>query len=116
MTDHDELVAKAVRLLYPFADRDDRTAVASILSTLIAEAEERGKWVPCPECVVGIGCATCGELDTMARGRIRREYRGLLDFLEWAKAQHNHNPKPWNGGAGPVIDYIAEKYGKGEKT
>jgi hypothetical protein len=52
----------------------------------------------------------------MARGRIRREYRGLLDFLEWAKAQHNHNPKPWNGGAGPVIDYIAEKYGKGEKT
>jgi hypothetical protein len=39
-TDHDERVAKAVRLLYPFADRDDRTAVASILSTLIREAEQ----------------------------------------------------------------------------
>jgi hypothetical protein len=75
-----------VRLLYPFADRDDRTAVASILSTLIREAEQRGEmrggFVECPECEgypgADHGCPTChGE------GRIRRELAGALDALEY---------------------------------
>jgi hypothetical protein len=106
---HDERGAKAVRLLYPFADRDDRTAVASILSTLIREAEERGAQhaglekkaiaellreaatVDCPGCE-GVGSfadENWNNPDPLeacptchGEGRIPRELAGALDIIE----------------------------------